>query len=179
MPRYDFQGESLPPAGVPAEQTPSLAEHDQGASGASVSGRLAEWVERTLASALGVERLERDPAGDFPFRLGSSLSFVRVIEAEPPRVEIAAPIVRDLERTPALLEGLNEINLKLRFVKAVVTPANEVILAADLLAWTLHERELLFVLNLVLRAADEFDSKIRERFGGLTMYEEEGEAIDV
>ncbi len=171
MSRFHFHWEAIPP--------PRLAEHEREPSRAPVPGRLTEWVERTLTSALGVERLERNPAGDFPFRLGSSLSFVRVIEAEPPRVEIVAPIVRDLERTPALLEGLNEINLKLRFAKAVVTPANEVILTADLPAWTLHERELLFVLNLVLRAADEFDSKIRERFGGRTMYEEEGEAIDV
>jgi len=167
------------PAGVPGGKPGAAGPGDRQPPVHPEPGRLVQWVERTLVKALGVERLERDEAGDFPFRFGSSLSFVRVIEEDPPRIEIFAPIVRDLERTPGLLEGLNEINLKLRFARVVLTPANEVVLGVELPAWTVIEQELLFMLNLVLRAADEFDGKIRQRFGGRKMFTEEGETVDV
>jgi len=140
---------------------------------------LAGWLEQVLGKALGVEKLERGPGGEFLFRHGSSLSLVRAIVEHPPRIEILAPIVRDPERSAALFEGLNEINRQLRFAKLILTPANEVVLAADLLAWSLTEREVLYMLDLALRAADEFDTKIRARFGGHTAFQEEGEVVDV
>jgi hypothetical protein len=174
-----FEGLKLSADDAPPEQTPETDRRDRETSGRPEPQSPTAWVERTLENALQIDRLERDDAGDFLFRFGSSLSFVRVFEEEPPRIEIFAPIVRDLERTPALLEGLNEIHLQLRFARALLTPAGQVVLAAESLARTLNERELLFILNLVLRAADEFDTKIRQRFGGRKMFEEEGESVDV
>ena len=193
MPGYRFHRESFSPDLLtrlcggpkppeddgPAEQAVQTDAHEPEPSARREPRRLTTWVEQTLAKALKVEKLERDEAGDFLFRMGSSLSVVRVIEDHSPRIEFFAPIVRDLRKTPALLEGLNEINLKLRFAKVALTAANEVILAAELLAWTVSERELLFMLNLVLNAADELDGKIRQRFGGRQIFQEEGEAVDV
>jgi len=71
------------------------------------------------------------------------------------------------------------INIDLPLAKAFLTPADEVMLSTVLLGTSLTVEELGFALQVTGRMADHYDTKLRDRFGGHTWFEDEGEPVDV
>jgi hypothetical protein len=128
---------------------------------------------------LGSDEIKRDRDGDIPIRFGSAVTFVRAREGEMPGVEIFSPLLKDMPVTPKLYETLNQVNLEFGLGKVVLTPSGEIVLSTLLLAETLTHAELATGLQAVSAAADFFDTKLKERLGGETWFEDEGESFDV
>jgi hypothetical protein len=131
---------------------------------------------------LGVDELFYDEDGDIPIRSGSTMTFVSVIEPSDhvPFVRLMAPLVSNLTPNPELYEAVNAINLQVPFAKAlVVEDGTRVVIEAAVLADTLSPAELGSMLELVIDAADYFDSAIKDRFGGDTLLEDVSDEIEV
>jgi hypothetical protein len=139
---------------------------------------LTSWVFSTLRDALDGP-IEPNADGDLPIRFGSSVSYVRIDEEEQ-ILSIFSYIVREMQSDPAVYQAVNEINLRLGFSKAVaVDDGTGVVMSALVPADFISPRGLMYVLDEVRRAADEFDTSLVHRFGGTTAAPQLGELVDV
>lgn len=158
----------------PGEAQPGSAPSDNASSES-----LDEWIEHTLESAYGIEKLQRDSDGDIPIPRGSSVVYVQKQDPESPFLEIFAPLVRGFRHSANVYEAVNTINAQVRMAKATVIGDDLIMLNALLLTDTLSPRELLFTIDLVSDAADYFDTMLQKRFGGDTMLADDHDSIDV
>lgn len=94
---------------------------------------LLPWVEKCVMEALEADHVHSDNEGDYPITLQNTVAYVRldVDPARNPRVQIFAPILRDVKATPELFEKLNELNSELsyfrfRYIGGVVDALTEI-----------------------------------------------------
>ncbi|MFO0561816.1 MAG: YbjN domain-containing protein [Polyangiales bacterium] len=80
-------------------------------------------------------------------------------------VELVCPVLKGVERTPALLEKLDHLNFGLFFGKAY-THDSGVWIAHNLLGDHLDPEELLAAVGLIARVADKLDDELKGEFGG-------------
>jgi hypothetical protein len=80
-------------------------------------------------------------------------------------VELVCPVLKGVERTPALLEKLDRLNFGLFFGKAY-THDSGVWIAHNLLGDHLDPEELLASVGLMARVADKLDDELKGEFGG-------------
>lgn len=140
---------------------------------------LRPFVEQTLAQYLGLEKVQVWDDGTIPIRAGSTVVNVRLMEGEgdKPLLQVYSPLLHDIERTPALLERLNEMNTQLAFTRAFWLD-RQVILARDLLAETLDKEQVSHACSYVSLAADFWDETLKKDFGGELFFNEEQLAQD-
>lgn len=142
---------------------------------------LEQFVDHTLRAFLGVDQLERDEDGDIPIRSGSSMCYVRVIDADeaPSRVRFICPLIGSAKKSFELFESLNEINRQL-ILGRVVLDAEQVILEGEILANSLIAEELIWALETMAATADYFDSRLSARYGGNTSFaDDDSNSVDV
>jgi hypothetical protein len=132
---------------------------------------LQQKLLAALREATGVEALEFDGDGDIPVRLGSAISFTRVIE-EPPMIRITSPIVSEIEEDLALLAKLNEFNANSDVVRYVHRNCT-LYAVADLLARPFVAAHVIRAFRDFMAVADGFDEVIRTAFGGQTAFKDE------
>jgi hypothetical protein len=87
-------------------------------------------------------------------------------------VRVFAPILHEIEKTPELVDQLNEMNSDSYFARFYWTD-DQVICSVDLVAESLDVEEISNALDAVAFYADQFDDALKERFGGKRMIEEE------
>ena len=140
---------------------------------------LRPFVEQTLARYLGLEKVQVWEDGTIPIRAGSTVVNVRLVEGEgdKPLLQVYSPLVHEIERTPALLERLNEMNTQMAFTRAFWAN-RQVILAMDLLAETLDEEQVSHACSYVSLAADHWDEALKKDFGGELFFDGERPAED-
>jgi hypothetical protein len=80
-------------------------------------------------------------------------------------VEIVSPVLADVERTPALLERLNELNMSLYFGKAYWHERG-VWLAHNLLGDHVDAEEIIAAVGMLSTVADKLDDDLKAKFGG-------------
>jgi hypothetical protein len=80
-------------------------------------------------------------------------------------VELVCPVLKGVDRTPGLLEKLDQLNKGLFFGKAY-THDQGVWLAHNLLGDHLDPEELLAAVGLLARVADKIDDELKGQFGG-------------
>lgn len=80
-------------------------------------------------------------------------------------VELVCPVLKQVPRTSALLEKLDELNKGLFFGKAY-THDSGVWIAHNLLGDHLDPEELLAAAGLIARVADKLDDELKGEFGG-------------
>lgn len=80
-------------------------------------------------------------------------------------VELVCPVLKQIERSPALLEKLDQLNKGLFFGKAY-THDKGVWIAHNLLGDHLDPEELLAAAGLIARVADKLDDELKGEFGG-------------
>lgn len=80
---------------------------------------LIPWVEKVLMEILETDHVHTDDDGDYPIGLENTVAYVRVDQdpAKNVRVQICAPILRDVVPNPELFEKLNDINLNLAYFR--------------------------------------------------------------
>ena len=135
------------------------------------AGSLQQKLLAALREATGVEALEFDGDGDIPVRLGSAISFTRVIE-EPPMIRITAPMVIEIEADPVLLAKLNEFNANSDVVRYALRNGT-LYAVADLIARPFVAAHVIRAFRDFMAMADGFDEMIRTEFGGHTAFKDE------
>jgi hypothetical protein len=137
------------------------------------------FVEETVRGFLGVEELMIDPDGTIPIRVGSTAVRVMVTpgigEDGEPLFRVVAELVRDVAASPELLGALNDLNASLSFAR-VFWIEGRVLLALELLAGSLDQDQIRHALGLVSYAADRWDTELSARFGGATVFADDGPA---
>jgi hypothetical protein len=100
-------------------------------------------------------------------RRGSSAVFLRAANWADSHtvVELLSPVLTDIEKTPALLEKLNEINMALYFGKAYWHDKS-VWIAHNLLGDHVDRDELIAAVGMIGTVADKLDDDLKARFGG-------------
>lgn len=158
-----------PTLGIAAEKprTPRAT----GAHSAPTIDDVRPLVEEVLRGFLGVDELERDLDGDIPIRAGSAMMFVRTVDSVPPVVSIFSPILTGVERSPDLLEALNEINDRIMFGR-VFWHGGNVVAMTELLAVRISPEQIAFACLEMGALADRIDDALRERFGGRRITDE-------
>ena len=136
--------------------------------------QIRPYVEKVLKEYAGTDTLIVDSDGDVPFRAGSAMYYVRMIDQDPPLVSLFARMVEKISKTPELLERLNEMNETIRFGR-IFWAAETVIVATELVAETLDKEELENACSAIGSIADHFDTEIQQKFGGEVAFTDEGE----
>jgi len=129
------------------------------------------YVEKTLKELLGTEQIEVTDDGTIPIRRGSTAVYVRLMDEEPPTLQVFSPLLQGVQKSPELLERLNEINGSVRFAR-LFWAADKVVVAAELDAETLDKEEIRTAVDVVSGVADDLDDQLRTDFGGTVLFPE-------
>jgi hypothetical protein len=108
-------------------------------------------------------------AGDWYFSYGSAGLIVSILQREDeefPVVLVASPILSDTQKTPQLLDALNDMNSGLHFGRAYWSNGY-VWVAANMIAETLDREELAHALNVIGHWSDTVDEAFAQGFGGV------------
>ena len=167
-----FDGSAVHEAdlGIPADDQPSGHQHRP-------AGRVSEEELRTLIEEaarrwMGNTDPRPDKDGDYPFRFGSSVLYVRIVDDAAPVVAIFSPILREVDASPDLLAALNELNSKIRFGR-VVWAHDEVLLVSELSVVDLTADQIAHACLELGSLADAIDSELHGRFGGEIVFSDQ------
>ena len=137
---------------------------------------LRPFVERTIAEYLGIDEdnLQKDEDGMIPIRAGSAVVNVRLAEGGEghPILEVFAPLLHGIPKTPALMERLNDVNAGLTFARAFWVD-EQVILTVELRAESLDADQVAQAVSVVSLASNYWDTAIKQEFGGETSFPDE------
>jgi hypothetical protein len=122
-------------------------------------------VERCLQDIWDVAGPEADADGDYPFRTGSCLGWVRVEPQPPVMVRVFAHVAYDVKRSAALLKELNALNVRSRM--ATVCWADGTVAVHSALPVDAVDRATLrLALDTVSKVADDISELVAAVFGG-------------
>lgn len=124
------------------------------------------YVERLLEEFTGNPSLSRDDQGGFPFRYKDCAYTVRVVgPSERPSVRVWSITVSDVEKSPDLLDFLNQINQRLLHAR-VYWNDRAVVFEDAVSGLALNKGTLESSLTDVLEASNFFAAQLKEKFGG-------------
>lgn len=126
-------------------------------------------VERLLQDEWNVCRVEADPDGDYPFRHGTAVCWVRLIDAGEPLVRVFAHAACGLRRSAKLLTELNEIQNRALSASVMLT-GGCVVITQTVSAYELSRAVLGQAMAAVGGLADEVGVLIAGVFGGTTPF---------
>jgi hypothetical protein len=128
------------------------------------------YVEQAVEATVGAENFTKVDETTITLRAGSTQVFIHLFDEEGPiRLQVFAPVIRGVERTPDLLAELNEINEAVPFAKVFWTE-HEVLISTEILADALQREGIDNALGVIAAAADHFDDELKARFGGETVF---------
>ncbi len=135
------------------------------------------YVEKVVA-----EYLDTAPAdlvvnqdGSIPIRRGSTAYYVRLLDGDPPIVQVYATMLYEVPKSPELMERLNEINAQTMFAKAFWT-GEQVVVAAEMVADSIDKEQIANACGVVGTVADNYDDELQGTFGGKRIYNEQADA---
>jgi hypothetical protein len=132
----------------------------------SIDDALRAKVHGLVTEYLGGQEVPADLVAEpVAIRSGTAVVYLRLIASEPPFVRVFSPLLRRLACSPQLLAELNELNGRLNFVR-MFWRDDSVIASYELMAETLDAIELSNACDWVADAADYYDVRLREQFGG-------------
>ena len=126
-------------------------------------------VERLLQDEWNVCRVEADPDGDYPFRTGTAVCWVRVLDAGQPLVRVFAHAACGVRRSAKLLTELNDIQHRALTASVMLTDGC-VVIAQTLTAYELSCVDLGQAMAAVGGLADEVGVLLAGMFGGTTPF---------
>jgi hypothetical protein len=137
---------------------------------------LRPFVERTVADYLGIaeDQLQKRDDGTIPIRAGSAVVNVRLVDGGQghPILQVYAALLQRIEKTPGLMERLNDVNVALTFARAFWVD-EQVILTIELRAESLDADQVAQAVSVVSLAANDWDGAIKQEFGGETSFPDE------
>lgn len=126
------------------------------------------FVEQAVRGFLGVDELNVMSDGTIPIRAGSAAVNVRLYQPnkdQRPLLQVFSPLLLGVERSPELLDKLNEMNAGFAFARAF-WESSQVIIAMELLAEEIDAAQVAHACQLVTFAADYWDNELQRGFGG-------------
>ncbi len=141
---------------------------------------LRPFIERNLASQLGVAGVQPDANGEYSYPHGSAEITLRLLDSPFPLLQLSAVLVAGVKKRARMLEVLNSINGSELGVR--VFRLDDLLVAVwEVPADTLDERQFKDVLLRFADTADRLDTDLARRFGGKTARsdeDDEDEAVD-
>jgi hypothetical protein len=131
---------------------------------------LRSHTERCLQEIWEQPELHTDDDGDYPFRYGTAICWVRVSPAPQQEVRVFAHAAHGVKRTAKLLAEINDINVRARWVTVSLQDGFVVVTGA--LHWTAINRPALAeLMSAASHVADDIGSMIAAVHGGATPFE--------
>jgi hypothetical protein len=132
----------------------------------SIDDALHAKVHRLVTAYLGGGSVPADlTAEPAAIRCGTAIVYLRLVAGDRPVLRVFSPLLRRVERSPALLAELNDLNARLNFLR-LFWRDRTVYAAAELLARTLDAAELSNACDWISDAADYYDVRLHAQFGG-------------
>ncbi|MEA2579223.1 MAG: hypothetical protein QOE83_115 [Actinomycetota bacterium] len=128
------------------------------------------FVEQAVKEFLGVDQLKVMKDGTIPILSGSAAVHVRLVQLggeERPLLQVFCPLLSGVERSPELMDKLNDMNAGFSFAR-VFWESGQVIIAMELLAEELDKEQVAHACRLVTFASDYWDDELQRGFGGAT-----------
>ncbi len=132
------------------------------------------FVEQTVKAFLGVEQLQVMDDGTIPIRVGSTAVNVRLMQTTDegePLLQVFAPILHGVGKTPELLDKLNEMNANFTSARTFWV-SDQVLIAMEMPAETLDKQQVGYACSLISFAADYWDDVLKQQFGGEVAFNE-------
>lgn len=123
------------------------------------------YVEDLLEKMLGLERLYRDPDGDYPVRYADAGYYVRIIGIPEPVVQVFSTPVVKVDPTESLFAELNSINTQISFAR-VFWIAGQVLVETEVLAESLDRQSFENACVCVGELSMKWAPELLERHGG-------------
>jgi hypothetical protein len=136
---------------------------------------LRPHVEKILGEYLQTDHLIVNDDGTIPIRAGSATYYVRLMEGEPPVLQVYSIVLEGVKKSMKLLEALNDINRQTFFAKVFWVDDDRVIATTELVAETLDKDEIANACGAIAWVADTYDTELQERFGGTMAGQDEPE----
>ena len=135
-------------------------------SGVAIDTRSRSRAEQLVREYIGAAELPTNLI-DAPLAVqcGTAVVYLRLIDGDPAVLRVFSPMLRGIGCTPELLGELNELNARLNFLR-FFWRGDTVYAATEMLAGTLTATELANACDWVSDAADYYDVRLHEQFGG-------------
>ena len=131
---------------------------------------LRSHTERCLQEIWEQPGLIVDDDGDYPFRYGTAMCWVRVGKAPEQEVRVFAQAAYGLKSSAKLLSELNEVNARSRWVRVYLEGGFIVVSGA--LHWTTVGRPALdHLIRATREVADDIGTMVATVYGGATPFE--------
>lgn len=127
-------------------------------------------LETLIERLTGITKAIHDEDGDYPFSLAHARFFARVDGDAQPVFRIFVIPVRNVDKSPELLDALNSINTHLVGLR-IMWIDRQVLLEADLRAMSADIAAFGEACQLVAATADHFGPALVENFGGEPFFE--------
>lgn len=135
------------------------------------------YVGRLLREWFCLPQVVRDADGDYPFRFGTAVAYVRVLDRDPAVVQVFAGAVHGVRIGPELLTELNDTNANVTFARVYLS-GTDVWVQTELWAETMTGFTLGMACERVGELADRIGPAVAAVYGGCTDFsirEPEGE----
>ncbi|MBI4512048.1 MAG: YbjN domain-containing protein [Deltaproteobacteria bacterium] len=130
----------------------------------------AKLIEQTLKDNPAYRKIDDSL---YVVRQGSTYVMINIVSWGPDRALVCcvAQLVKGVKLDPELAKKLLELNAHLRFGAFAYEPDGDVILFLHSILGgeTLNREELLATVKDVAVVADDYDDRIRQKYGGQTM----------
>lgn len=137
---------------------------------------LRSHTERCLQDIWEQQELHTDQDGDYPFRHGTAICWVRVSAAPWQEVRVFAHAALGVKRTAKLLAEINDINVRSRWVSVYLQ--DDIVVVSGALHWTAVNRPALSdLLRAASHVADDIGAMIATVHGGATPFEPSDEEL--
>jgi len=130
---------------------------------------LRSHVERGLEDHWGLHPLTVDGDGDYPFRCGTAMGFVSILDGDPPVIRVWALAAHLPKRSLKLLSELNDINQHARTAH-VYWNGHAVVVEQAILADAITTETLGQACLAVGAVADDIGILLAAMFGGTTPF---------
>ena len=132
------------------------------------------YIEKTIKEYLGLDSLVVADNGDIPIRLGSARYIVRLLDRDPPLVNVYSVLLSEVEEKPEIYKELNTININIVSARVFYIPEEKIIVAAtEIPAETADKEDLAHACWAVGTLAEWADTDLQAKFGGTMSFEDD------
>lgn len=132
-------------------------------------------LETLIERISGQEKAVPDEQGMYFVKTGGAGFFARVDGDEVPLIRVFSVVAKEVEKSPELLESLNEINGALSFVRTMWS-GGQVMIGGESIALSTDLTEFTQICRTVAMASDHFGPQIVQQHGGKPFFEETKDA---
>lgn len=125
---------------------------------------IRDQLEELLRRGYGLDELAVDEDGDYPFEVGDSLMYVRLVDARPPVVQVFSSLLRGVPASDELLAEINDINALVHFAR-VFWVRDQVLVESEIVASDLADDELGQAVRTVSGILADLRPALLARFG--------------